>query len=402
MSRLTLHGLLMLAPLGLLAAQGCDKETAKSAPPPPTVTVAEPTVRDIVDFDDYTGKFEAVDRVEVHARVRGYIEHIGFKDGDEVKKGHVLFQIDPKPFDAAVKSAEGQLGVVKARRVKADADVKRYRDLVPKGAATQQDLDKAIGELGEAEAGIGAAEAEVERAKLDQQYAKVTAPWDGIASRSELSVGNLIGATGGPAQLLTTIVKVDPIRVTFDVDQRAIQEYRKAAIKRRAGGPEPKTIRELNIPFEFGLAGEEGFPHKGVLDFINNEVDRGTGTIQVRGEVANGSRLFKPGFFARVRVPTSDKYSAVLVADRAIGTQQGQKYVLVVDEKSTVAFRPVKLGAQQDDGLRVITAGLKAGERVVVNGIQRARPGSVVKAEAGAMPALPGAGPATQPVASVQ
>jgi RND family efflux transporter MFP subunit len=201
--------------------------------------------------------------------------------------------------------------------------------------------------------------------------------------------------------LLTTLVKVDPIQVYFDVNERSIQELRKQAIGRRAGGPEPKTMRELNIAFQFGLASEEGFPHSGVLDFIDNRVDPATGTITVRGEVKNPQRLFKPGFFARVRVSATDAYRAVLVSERAIGTQQGQKYVLVVDDKNTVAFRPVTLGALQADGIRVVRSGLRADEKVIINGIQRARPGSTVKPEQGPMLAESATkSAATQPISS--
>jgi RND family efflux transporter MFP subunit len=369
---------------GLLAQSGCKKAEAKSAPPPPTVTVAGPIARDVLDYDEYTGKLAAVEEVEVRARVRGYLETIGFKDGEEVKKDQVLFTIDPKPFEATLKIAKGQVEQLKARKIKFAADVKRYQDLVPKGAASAQDLDKAIGELGEADAGISSAEAEVDRAQLDLTYCKVTAPIDGLASKAHLTVGNLIGASGGE-QLLTTIVRVDPMYVYFDVDQRAAQRYRAAAVQKRAGQPEPKSVRELNIPFQFGLASEDGFPHTGVIDFIDNKVDSTMGTIPIRGEVENKSRLFRGGFFARVRVAAGDKYQAVLVAERAIGTQQGQKYVLVIDAKDTVAFRPVELGAPQADGLRVVRSGLKAGERVVVNGMQRARPGTVVKVVTGEM-----------------
>jgi membrane fusion protein, multidrug efflux system len=404
MARSISHSVVILLCGGLLTVSGCGKSAApKAEAPPPAVTVAQPVVRPVQDYDEYTGQLMASEAVDVRARVKGYLTTVGFKDGDEVKKGQVLFQIDPRPFEAAVKSAQGQLDVVKARRVKADADVKRYRDLVPKGAATQQDLDKAVGELGEAEAGIRAAEAELERAQLDLQYSHVAAPVNGLASRALLTEGNLVGA-GGAEQLLTTIMDVDPVQVYFDVDQRAIQQYRKRAMAQRAGGPEPKTVSELNIPFQFGLASEEGFPHQGVLDFIDNKVDAATGTISVRGSVPNPDRLFKPGFFARVRVPMGDKYDAVLVSDRSIGTQQGQKYVLVVDEKSTVAFRPVQLGPLQNDGLRVVTSGVKPEDRIVVNGIQRARPGTAVKPEPGQM-LLPGEATdaaATRPVASSQ
>jgi RND family efflux transporter MFP subunit len=385
---------------GSLAILGCQKETAKAAaPPPPAVTVAAPVVREVLDYDDYTGRLAAIEEVEVRARVKGYLESIGFKDGDDVKKGQVLFQIDPRPFDAQVKAAEGQVEQLKARRMNYQADVTRYEDLVPKGAASKQDLDRAIGELGEAAAGIHSAEAEVERARLDREYSTVTAPIDGMISRASLTVGNLVGAGGEGEQMLTTIVRMDPIYVYFDVDQRAAQDYRKKAVARRGGDPAFKTVREMNIGFQFGLASEDGFPHQGVIDFIDNKIDPATGTIAMRGEARNEGRTFRPGFFTRIRVAAGEKYRAVLVAERAIGTQQGQKYVLVVDDKSTVAFRPVVLGAPQDDGLRVVRSGLAAGERVIVNGMQRARPGVTVKAENGEMVAKPATREvATQPV----
>ncbi len=400
MAKLGIGTVLFPAVCAAFALAGCSKEVARPASVPASVTVATPIEREVQDFDDYTGRVAAVNEVEIRARVRGYLDQIGFRDGDEVKKGQLLFQIDPRPFEAQLQAAEGQRDQYKARRLKADADVTRYKDLVPKGAATAQDLDKAIGELGEAEAGIRSAEAMIETAKLELAYAKVTAPIDGLASRATASVGNLIGASGGE-QLLTTLVSVDPIQVYFDVDQRTLQEIRRQALARRSGGPEPKTIRELNLAFRFGLASEEGFPHEGVLDFIDNKVDPATGTIVVRGEVTNAQRLFKPGYFARVRLAATAPYRAVLVSDRAIGTQQGQKYLLVVDDKNTVVFRPVQVGALQSNGLRVIKSGLSAGERVIVNGIQRARPGATVNPQDGSMVPEPSTKPAgTMPVAT--
>ena len=388
--------LALLVLCGLPALAGCKNETAKAAPPPPpTVTVAQPIVREVIDYDEYAGRMDAVEQVEVRARVRGYLQSIGFKDGDDVKSGQTLFQIDPRPFEATYKTAQGQVDQLKARRIKNDADVKRYQDLVPKGAASQQDLDRAIGELGETVAGISSAQAEVERARLDLEYAKVTAPIDGMISRAQLTVGNLIGAGGGGDQLLTTIVRLNPIYVYFDVDQRAAQGYRKAAVESRGAAAPPKSVRDMNIKFQFGLASETGFPHEGVIDFIDNKVDATTGTISIRGEVKNDQEVFRPGFFARVRVAAGNTYKALLVSDRAVGTQQGQKYVLVIDDKNTVIFRPVTLGTAQEGGLRVVRSGLAAGERVVVNGLQRARPGSTVKAEAGEMIVSP----ATRPMA---
>lgn len=395
MTTLRSIGVAILICCGLLAVAGCRKETAKAAPPPPAVTVAQPIVREVLDYDEFTGKLAAVEEVEVHARVRGYLTAIGFKDGDEVKQGQMLFQIDPRPFEAQVKADQGMVDQYKARRVTADADVKRYKDLVPQGAAKQQDLDKAIGQLAEAEAGIHSAEADLDKGKLDLEFSKVTAPIDGLASRANITVGNLIGGAGTATEVLTTIVRMDPIYVYFDVDQRAAQQYRKAANEQRgattatAATTQPLDIRAMNIPFQFGLASEDGFPHQGVIEFIDNKIDPTTGTITVRGETKNAERLFKPGYFARVRVAAGQKYQAVLVSDRAIGTQQGQKYVLVVDDKDKVAFRPVTLGAAQPDNLRVVRSGLTANERIVINGIQRARPGTLVKAERGEMLAKP-------------
>jgi membrane fusion protein, multidrug efflux system len=381
---------MVLLSCGLAIVGGCkDKTSGMPLPPPPVVTVARPVEREVVDYDEYTGQLKAVAEVDVQAKVRGYLVAIGFKDGDQVKKGQMLFQIDPRPFEAQLQAAEGQVGVIKAQRMKAEADVKRYRDLVPKGAATAQDLDKALGELGEATAGIEAAEAQVQEAKLNLAYARITSPLDGVAGRANFTEGNLIGASSG-SQVLTTIVEMDPIQVYFDVDQRALQRYRAQAMQRRAGAGEPTSIRDWNIAFQFGLASEEGFPHRGVLDFIDNRVDPSTGTIAVRGKVPNGEGNLKPGYFARVRVAGGAAYRAVLVNDQAIGTQQGQKYVLVVDPQNKVDIRPVKLGALQEDGLRVIASGVKPGDRVVVNGMQRARPGTVVTPESGDM--LPQAG----------
>jgi RND family efflux transporter MFP subunit len=398
MTRLNIIGVLILASCAL-ALSGCEKGSAKAAPAPPTVTVAQPITREVQDFDEYQGQMAAVDTVEIRARVRGYLKSIGFKDGDEVKEKQTLFEIDPEPFKAQVQVAEGQLDVVKARRQRADADVKRYKDLVPKGAATQQDLDKAIAELGEAEAGIRAAEAQVQRAKLDLGYATLTAPIAGLISKSNLSVGNLIGAGSDGEQLLTTIVSIDPIYVYFDVDQRTAQRYREQAVKRLPAGAATRPTRDLNIAFEFGLASDQGFPGKGVVDFIDTRVDAATGTVSVRGEVKNPDRRFKPGFFTRVRVPMSGKYRAVLVAEKAIGTQQGEKYVLTVDKENKVVLRKVELGALQSDDLRVIRSGLSGDERVVVNGMQRARPKATVTAQAGEMPVRPVL-PDTQPAAT--
>jgi RND family efflux transporter MFP subunit len=209
---------------------------------------------------------------------------------------------------------------------------------------------------------------------LDVEFAKVTAPINGRVSRALVTKGNLVNAGGGDATLLTTIVSLDPIYVYFDIDERALLQYQQAARERAGGNNQPANVREAKIPVQLGLANEAGFPYAGVIDFADNRVDPQTGTIRVRAVFANANRFFTPGLFARVRVPVGDKYQALLVPDRAIGTDQGQKYVLAVNKENVVEYRAVKLG-RLHDGLRVIQDGLKPDELVIVNGIQRARPG---------------------------
>jgi RND family efflux transporter MFP subunit len=348
--------------------------------PPPAVSVASPLEREVTDYDEYTGRLAAVEEVEVRARVRGYLVKVNFTEGAEVKQGDVLFEIDPRPFQAELDAAKGQVAQWEAKLTRAEADVARNERLLPKGAASQKDLDTAIADRGEARAAIQSARAQVERAALDLEFTKVTAPINGRVSRAHVTKGNLVNAGGGEATLLTTIVAINPIYVYFDVDERALLQYQQAAREQAGGNDRPANVREAKIPVQLGLANEEGFPYAGVIDFADNKVDPTTGTIRVRGVFANANRVFTPGLFARVRVPVGDKYQAVLVPDRAIGTDQGQKYLLAVNDKNVVEYRAVKLG-RLHDGLRVIQEGVKPSEVVIVNGIQRARPGLTVTPE---------------------
>jgi RND family efflux transporter MFP subunit len=360
---------------------GCQREPpAVASLPPPQVSVAAPLEREVVDFDEYTGRMAAVEEVEVRARVRGYLIKVNFTEGAEVKQGDVLFEIDPRPFQAELDAAKGQVAQWEAKLARAEADVVRNERLLPKGAASQKDLDTAIAERGEARAAIQSARAAVERAALDVEFTKVTAPISGRVSRAYVTKGNLVNAGGGETTLLTTIVAMDPIYVYFDVDERAALQYQQATREQAGGNNQPANVREAKIPVQLGLATEAGFSHEGVIDFIDNRVDPQTGTIRVRGVFANADRVFTPGLFARVRIPVGDKYQAVLVPDRAIGTDQGQKYLLAVNDKNVVEYRAVKLG-RLHDGLRVIQEGVKPGEVVIVNGIQRARPGLTVTPE---------------------
>jgi RND family efflux transporter MFP subunit len=373
-----------------LSCVACQPKPKDEAPPPkpPEVTISQVVQRSVVDYEEFTGRTAAVEEVDVRARVRGYLKEVHFTDGDEVKAGTLLFEIDPRTFDAELKNAEGQKAQWAAKRDKAKADVARYENLVPTGAASAQDLDKARAELGEAIAALQSADAMIERARLDLEFSKITAPIDGQLGRALVTKGNLIQGSAGEDALLTTIVSTNPIYVYFDVDERTMLRFREQYRQQSADGHAPETASAMRVPVTLGLANESGFSHHGVMDFADNRVDPQTGTIRARGLLDNSKRIFKPGLFARVRVSCTDPYEAVLVAEPAIGTDQGNRYVLTVNDQNIVDKRFVKLGPLQDDGLRVIAEGIKGGEWVVVNGLQRARPGKPVTPQKADMPVV--------------
>jgi RND family efflux transporter MFP subunit len=352
------------------------------------VTIAQVVERSVVDYEEFTGRMAAPANVEIRARVRGYLNAAHFTDGQEVKAGTLLFEIDPRTFQAELKNAEGQKAQWLAKRDKAQADVARYEGLVPSGAASAQDLDKARAELGEAVAAISSADASIDRAKLDLEFSKITAPIDGQVGRALITKGNLVQSGAGDDALLTTIVSLDPMYAYYDVDERTMLRFRERYRASRPAGTIVPTADQLKIPIQLGLSTDDGFPHSGVIDFADNRVDPATGTVQVRATLDNANREFKPGLFARVRVPVSDAYEALLVSELAMGTDQGQKFVLVTNDQNVVEKRFVKPGPLQDDGLRVVADGLKFGEWIVVNGLQRARPGKPVTPQRGEMPLL--------------
>ncbi len=366
-------------------------------PPPPEVTISQVVERSVTDYEEFTGRLEAAESVEVRARVRGYLNEVHFLEGDEVAAGTLLVEIDPRPFEAELRNAEGQKAQWMAKRDKAQADVTRYEGLVPTGAASAQDLDKAKAELGEAVAAIQSAEAQIDAAKLNLEFSRITAPIDGQVGQALITKGNLVQAGSGPDSLLTTLVSIDPMYAYFAVDERSLLAFRRRARSARPDQEVQPSVTDVKIPVYLGLADEEGFPHEGVLNFADNRVDPSTGTIRVRAGLDNATRMFKPGLFCRVRVPVSDEYKALLVSQVALGTEQGQKYALVVDDKGVVEKRFVKLGPRQDDGLQVVAEGLKSGEWIVVNGLQRARPGKPVTPQRADMPVLPTGSAAAAP-----
>jgi RND family efflux transporter MFP subunit len=367
---------------------GCTAKQAAAPPAAPTVVVVSyPLERNVTDYADFTGRTEAVKSVEIRARVDGYLISMPFKEGADVKAGDLLFEIDPRPYQATYDQALAQLALAEARMKQANADFARANSLArTPGAISQQEIDRFAALQGEAVAQEQAARASAESARLNLEFTKVTSPIDGTVSRYYVTEGNLVqsGAMGG-GTLLTKVVSIKPMYVTFNVDEQTLLHARQLIREGKA-----KSARDAEIPVWLGLSNEDGFPHHGIINFVDNQVDPRTGTLMVRGVFPNEERVLSPGLMARVRVPIGEPHPALLVTDRAVESDQGQKILYIVNEKNEVVSRPVKLG-DLHDGMRVVASGLKAGERVVVNGLQRVRPGIVVDPKLVEMP-----GPATK------
>jgi RND family efflux transporter MFP subunit len=366
-----------------LALGGCKHEPpALAAIPPPVVTVSQPLEREVTDYYEYTGRTAAVDAVEVRARVSGYLVKVNFREGAVVKKGDLLFQIDPRPFQAVLDEAKGQVAQWEAKLARAEADVVRDERLLPKGAASQKDLDQAVADRGEARAAIQSARGAVDRAALDLEFTRVTAPISGRISRYLITEGNLVTAD---TTLLTTIVSIDPMYAYFDVDERAVLHVRQLI---REGKARSARDSDSEVPVLLGLANETGFPHQGTVNFVDNQVNPQTGTVRLRGVFANEPEVLLPGYFARIRLLIGQTHRALLVTERAIDTDQGQKILYVVSDQNEVVSRPIRVGALHD-GLRVIEEGVQPGERVIVNGLLQVRPGIIVEPKLADMPVSP-------------
>jgi RND family efflux transporter MFP subunit len=371
-----------LALVVCLGLAGCAKERSEAPAAPPPVTVSYPLEREVTDHADFTARTVAVDSVELRARVSGYLDKVNFKEGAMVKKGDLLFEIDPRTYQAVLNVAEGNLGTAEARLERLNSDLERARRMFANRAIGREEFDRISGERAEAAAQRVAQKAAVARARLDVGFSRVTAPVSGRVSRYNVTVGNLVQAgdlTGGT--LLTTIVSVDPMYAYFDVDERTVQRVKQLIREGRSHSPEA-----VEYPVRFALATEGGFPHRGTINFIDNQVNPKTGTIRVRGVFPNKDESLLPGFFGRVQVPIGLPHKALLVTERALDTDQGQKVLYVVDKDNKVVSRPVRLGALHD-GLREITDGIKPGERVIVTGIQQVRTGLTVEPTLVDMPA---------------
>ncbi len=371
------RAILVTVLLGLSAgALGCHHAT-EAAPTagPPKVTVNNPTFTRTVSEDSYTGWLRPSEEVKVRARVSGHIQKIGFSDGENVTKGQLLFQLDPRPFQAQIDQAVAQAKALEAQQKSLDADVARYTELVKTRAVTQQQLDKAIADAQYAAAQKDAMLEQVKTHQLDLEYAKITAPLAGKIGRALLTEGNYVDANGADA-VLTTIVKSNPMDVYFAMDERALQQAIKSMRADKDEADDKKSLHDRNIQIRFGLETDEGYPHKAVIDYAGNQVDVETGTVEVRAEVDNSKDEFAPGYRVRVRVPVGKPYDAVLVPESAVNTDQDRKFLLVVDSKSNVKRCDVRLGRLLDDGMQVIassTPALEKETKVIVEGMQRAR-----------------------------
>jgi len=373
-----------------LVLSGCGRNAAaesQAVPPAPQVTVAAAVSRKITDSAEFTGRFEAVERVEVRPRVSGYISSVNFNDGGEVHKGDVLFVIDPRPYVAERDKARAQLAQARSQLILARSERDRATKLLAQHAISQEEFDTRTSGLEQGQANVAAAQAALDAAALDLEFTRVTAPISGRISRALVTAGNFV--TNGQTPL-TTLVSLDPIYVTFDGDEQEYLKYIRLTHEATANLHDGATYQtafgahEARSPVQVGLANESGFPHQGFMVFVDNALDPMTGTIRSRALLDNHDREFTPGLFARIRLLGSSQHDAVLVNDSAIGTDQTVRYVLVVGKGDKVEYRPVQLG-QLVDGLRVVESGLAAGETIVVNGLQRVRPGAQVAPQRVAM-----------------
>jgi membrane fusion protein, multidrug efflux system len=377
--RLAIPGALSVVVLSLGALTLGRTKEPPAAPPLPAVTVAPVEQREIADWDEFTGRLQAVDAVEIRPRVSGYIKRVDFAEGKEVKKGEVLFEIDPRPYQAALAQAQAELEKARSAAALAASDVERAGKLVKAQAISREEYDSRTSAEAQGGATVRAAEAAVQTARLNLDWTRVRSPIAGRVSNAMVTPGNLVQAGPPEATLLTTVVSLDPMYLYFDSDEQTYLRY--AGLAKSAG----TNWRNARLPVYLGLANEDGFPHEGRLDFVDNQVDPNTGTIRTRAVFSNKSRALTPGLFARVKLVGSQKSKALLVRDAAIGTDQDRKFVLVLGKGDTLAYRPIVPGRLSDDGLRIVTSGLTPDDRIVVNGLMRVRPGVKVAPTVGKM-----------------
>ena len=367
-----MHAVLAIGALCIaFGMSGCSKNSAAAngAPPPMPVHVATVSASEVTDWDTFTGRFDAVEAVKLRPRVSGYIEQVKFAEGKEVKKGDVLFVIDQRPYRVQLERTQAELARVQARTQLAQTELARSEKLLAAHAVSQEEYDQRASEVAQARADELAVRAAMNAAKLDFEYTQVTAPIDGRVSRAEITAGNYVHAG---ETILTSVVSLDPIYVYFEGDEETYLKY--ADLARRGERP---SSRDNASPVLIGLANETDFPHAGKMNFLDNALNPQTGTIRARALLDNPEHLFTPGMLARVKLQGSGQYSATLIDDAAVATDQDRKYVMVVNAQNAIEYRGVELGGIYDNR-RVVRSGLQAGERIVIGGLQRVRPGMTV------------------------
>lgn len=361
---------------------GCDNSVAKNAAPPaPAVSAADVVVKSISQWDSFNGRIEAVESVQLRPRVSGYIDKVNYTDGQEVKKGEVLFTIDDRTYRAALEQAQANLARAKTQASLAQSEANRTDKLINTHLVSREEWEQRRSAAVQAQADIRAAQAALDAAQLNLDFTKVTAPIDGRASRALITSGNLVTA-GDTASVLTTLVSQKTVYVYFDVDESTYLHYQNLA---RSG--QGASSNHTALPVEIGLTGEEGYPHQGKVDFLDNQLTPSTGTIRMRALLDNSQRQFTPGLFARVRLPGSAEFKATLIDDKAVLTDQDRKYVYIVDKEGKAQRRDITPG-RLADGLRIVRQGLNPGDKVIVEGLQKVfMPGMPVNAKTVAMTA---------------
>jgi RND family efflux transporter MFP subunit len=361
--------------LATLAAAGCNRNPVQTKPALPAVTVAPVEQKEVVEQDEFTGRIEPVEAVDIRPRVSGYISEVKFQSGQLVKKGDLLFQIDPRWHQATFDQRQAEFQEAKVRVENARREADRTTQLLTNNAISQEESDARRSRYEEAQSALLAAQAALDSARLDLEYTRVRAPIDGRVSRALLTEGNYVNGVAGAASLLTTIVSVDPVYVYADMDENSLLRFNALVREKKL-----QANGDGRIPVELQLADEGDFPHQGYIESFDNRLNSDTGSILLRAVFPNGDGRIVPGLFARIRVPLSDRHPALLVEERAIGTDQAQKFVLTLTPTNTVAYRQVQLGPLFE-GRRIVRSGLESGEKIVVNGLQRVRPGMPVTAQ---------------------
>ena len=372
------------------AILGCGPKPPPPPPPkPPEVVVSEPVVKEVTDYQEFTGHTAAVADVQVRARISGYLEQVFFQEGTEVQEGDPLFEIDPRTYKADLDQKQASVAQAEAHLKRMESDYQRAVELLPAKAISQTDFDQIVGDRDEAAAALKLAKAARDLSRLNLGFTQVMAPLSGRISRQQIDPGNMVTAD---QTVLTSIVSLDPVYAYFNVDERTMLQIRRLV---RAG--KMKSSREAAMPVFLALADEEGYPHQGTVNFVDNRVDASTGNLNVRGVFDNPQRMLSPGLYARIRLPIGAAHTSLAISEQALGSDQGQKFIYVINEKNEAVYRHVKTG-KLEDGLRVIDEGLSPGERVVVAGLQRIRPGIKVTIKSLEAPATAGSpAPAAKP-----